>query len=93
MQSVNEYLKIVEKGGKKVFQCRCGYTLGPATENYKNLALKNEGPVQKAGRLVNPYHIGGDKFVYRQFCCPGCSTQLGTEVALKGAPLLWDIQL
>jgi acetone carboxylase gamma subunit len=89
---VNEYLEVVEEGGKKVIRCRCGYIIGPAADNYKNNVLRNEAPLSKAGPFVNPYKIGGEKFVFRQFCCPGCFTLLDTEIALKGAPLLWDVQ-
>jgi N-methylhydantoinase B len=89
---VNEYLEVVEEGGKKVIRCRCGYTIGPAADNYKKNVLRNEGPLSKAGPFVNPYKIGGERFVFRQFCCPGCLTLLDTEIALKGAPLLWDVQ-
>lgn len=92
MQKVHENLNIAEKAGKKVFQCRCGNVLGPAGENYKNFALMNESPIQKAGPNINPYHIGGDIFVFREFCCPRCDILLGTEVAQKGSPLLWDLQ-
>ncbi len=93
MQSLNEYLQIADERGKRVIRCKCGYTLGPASDNYKAFALKAESPIQKAGPNVNPCRVGNDKFVFREFCCPGCSTLLGTEIALKGAPLLWDIQL
>jgi N-methylhydantoinase B len=92
MERLSEYLELVEEGGRKVIRCRCGYTIGPATDNYKKHALKNESPLKAAGPHANPHNIGGGKFVFRRFCCPGCLVLLGTEIALKGAPFLWDIQ-
>ena len=93
MQRINEDLMVIEKEGNKLIQCHCGYLLGPATGNYKEYTLKNESTLTVAGPFVNPHNIGGGKFVFRQFCCPNCATLLGTEVALKGAPLLWDMQI
>jgi acetone carboxylase gamma subunit len=49
--------------------------------------------VQEAGPHVNPHHIGNDKFVLRLFYCPNCLTQINSEVALRGEPILWDVQL
>lgn len=95
MTGLNEFLSIAEtENGSRVIRCtRCGYDLCPATENHKLHALLHEGPVQEAGPHVNPYHLGGDKFVFRQFYCPNCLTLINTEVALRGEPILWDVEL
>ena len=95
MGSLNEFLEIATgAGGEPVIRCtRCGYQLCAATENHKLHALLHEGPVQEAGPHVNPYHLGGDKFVFRQFYCPGCLALVNTEVALRGEPIVWDVQL
>jgi N-methylhydantoinase B len=95
MASLNEFLEITTSAaGTPVIRCtRCGYDLCPATENHKLHALMHEGPVQEAGPHVNPYHLGGDKFVFRQFYCPSCLALINTEVALRGETILWDVQL
>ena len=95
MASLNEFLDIVETdGGLRVIRCtRCGYHLCPADENHKLHARLHEGPVQEAGPHVDPYHIGGDRFVFRQFYCPSCCALLNTEVALRGEPILWDVEI
>ncbi len=95
MASLNEFLEIDTKAdGSKVIRCmRCGYALCAATENHKLHALWHEGPVQEAGPHVNPHHLGGDKFVFRQFYCPGCLALINTEVALRGEAIVWDVQL
>ncbi len=79
-------------GAGLVFVCQCGAVLGDAGRNFKDFTLLEEGPIKEAGMHVNPYDVGG-RFVYRQFYCPSCLTRLETEVALKGEPLLWDLQL
>lgn len=94
MAALNEFLEIVHDGERDVIRCaRCGLDLCAANENHKLFALMREGPVQEAGPHVNPHHLGGDKFVLRQFFCPNCLTQINTEVALRGEPILWDVQL
>lgn len=94
MASLNEFLEIAESAPGKVIRCtRCGFDLCAATENHKLHALLHEGPVQEAGPHVNPHHLGGDKFVFRQFYCPNCLALINTEVALRGEPILWDVQL
>jgi N-methylhydantoinase B len=95
MAMLNEFLKIVSlDDGRQVIRCtRCDHELGPASENHRLHALMHEGPVQEAGPHVNPHHLHGDKFVFRQFYCPNCVALLSTEVALKGEPILWDIEL
>ena len=94
MASINEFLEIANNDGKDIIRCtNCGHDLCAATENHKLHALLHEGPVQEAGPHVNPHHLGGDKFVLRCFYCPSCLVQINTEVALRGEPILWDVQL
>ncbi len=95
MAAVNEFLEIAKTDrGVQVIRCtRCMFNLCPAAENPNLHALLHEGPVQEAGPHVNPYHLGGDKFVFRQFYCPNCLALINTEVALRGEPILWDVQL
>lgn len=92
-QPINEYLSVVGRGAQAVTVCRCGHELGAASENYKQHALLREGPVQAAGPWVDPHNIGKDRFVCREFFCPGCLTLLDVEIAQSGEPLLWDVQL
>jgi N-methylhydantoinase B len=89
---VTEFLSIEDRDGSQKFVCRCGHALGDAKRNFKELALMEEGPVHDAGLRVNPYAVG-DRFVFRQFYCPGCLVRLETEVALKDDPVLWDIEI
>jgi acetone carboxylase gamma subunit len=93
MKRINEYLGVDGTGEAATIVCRCGHRIGPAAENYKEHALLREGPVQGAGPWVDPLHIGGDRFVCREFFCPGCVTLLDVEIAQRGEPLLWDVRL
>jgi len=95
MAMLNEFLHIVEsEEGKTVICCtHCGHILCPTSGNHRLYTLLEEGPVQEAGPHVNPYHLHGDKFVFRRFYCPNCVALLSTEVALKDEPILWDIEL
>ncbi len=94
MPWINEFLEMVtnDKGQKRVRCVRCGHDLCAADENHKLFCRMHEGAVQEAGPHVNPYHIGGDRFVFRQFYCPNCLALLNTEVAQRGEPILWDVQ-
>jgi acetone carboxylase gamma subunit len=92
-QPINEYLRIVGHGAEAVTACRCGHEIAPASENYKEHVLLREGPVQAAGPWVDPNNVGKDRFVCREFFCPGCLTLLDVEIAQRGEPLLWDVRL
>ncbi len=93
VRPVSENLSVVENGGQKVIRCRCGQAISPAGQNYREYALFSESPIQKAGPHVNEYKLGEEAYAFREYCCPGCYTLLDAEIALKGAPILWDAQL
>ena len=93
MARLNEQIDIVGTGAAALHVCKCGHELGPASDNYKLHALMREGPVQNAGPWVDPNAIGGDRFVCREFFCPGCLTQLDVEIAQRGEPILWDVRI
>lgn len=87
-------LDLVElETGERAYRCRCGHLLAWGHENFKDRACCLEGPVQHAGPLVNPYRIGGDRFVFRQFACPVCASLLEVEIGLRGHPYEWDVQV
>jgi len=93
VQRISEQLRIDGTGSAAQIVCRCGHVLGPAVENYKRHALLREGPVQAAGPWVDPFHIGGDRFVCREYFCPGCVTLLDVEIAQRDEPILWDVRV
>jgi N-methylhydantoinase B len=93
MTRLNEQLGIDGCGAEATTSCRCGHRLGPASENYKRYTLMREGAVQNAGPWVDPNHIGGDRFVCREFFCPSCVTLLDVEIAQRDEPILWDVRV
>ncbi len=90
--SVNEFLRIVRDGGSAVIQCTCGQILTDASRNFKDGTLMEEGLVKEAGPYVNQFDVA-QRFVYRQFYCPGCLRRLETEVCLKEEPVLHDVEV
>jgi acetone carboxylase gamma subunit len=86
------YLNIVDREGQPVIECRCGHVICAAEKNFKEHVLLIESPVSKVGPLAD---LSGraTQFVFREFCCPSCATLLTTEFALKGEPILRDIEL
>jgi N-methylhydantoinase B len=90
---LNENLLVRGSGSDATVVCRCGQEIGPITENYKLRVLMREGPVQNAGPWVDPNGIGGDRFVCREFFCPGCLRLLDVEIAQRHEPVLWDVRL
>jgi acetone carboxylase gamma subunit len=89
-QRVSEYLVISNSDGKKVISCRkCHYVFGAATENCKNQALVKECSLAKSGALF----LDSERFIFREFYCPGCGTMFDVEVCLKSSPFMWDAHL
>jgi acetone carboxylase gamma subunit len=89
---LNDYLSLEERDGQRVIQCHCGHVIGPASENYKLHVVCHNAPLQKAGRYVNPFNIGENRFTLREYVCPKCLTLLDVEVSLKEEPPRWDLQ-
>lgn len=90
---MNEQIEVIGHASETSTMCRCGHRIAAADENYKLHLLMREGPVQNAGPWVDPNGIGGDRFVCREFFCPGCVTLLDVEIAQRGEPILWDVRL
>ena len=71
----------VDADAETVVCRRCDETLCDADENYKLHALCERLPVEEAGPLVNdPAEYVDDDLEFRKFYCPGCATQLATEL-------------
>jgi acetone carboxylase gamma subunit len=92
---VSDTLEIVGQGADRAYRCqRCEESLGPAAENYKLTALVEETEVSEANRHVgDPGLLVDEKMVFRRFYCPGCGTQLETEVARARDLPLHDIEI
>jgi acetone carboxylase gamma subunit len=86
---IHYYLEIDER--KNIKCLKCGKVLCKASENYKAHVPRSE---------VQPCELPGQHpakedslVVYHEYYCPGCFTLLDVEIAEKGSPPLWDIQI
>ena len=90
---ISEYLEIVASNEGQYIRCRkCRTLICRKRENYKEHSIMREYPITQAGPGITPYKKT-ERFILREFYCPGCFTLLETEVNLKDAPLIWDIQM
>ena len=64
---------------------------GASAEEMKDekVTLISEAPLTKLGSMYS----NTDRFIFREFCCPGCATLLCVEMTLKDLPYIWDTQL
>jgi len=73
--------------------CRCcGFDLGEAQTNVKSALVLQEASVGYRWPLVDDAP-GAQRFVFRRFHCPGCATQLDTEVNLTGEPFVVSMEI
>jgi N-methylhydantoinase B len=77
------------------FLCRCcGRDHGPADENYKlSLIVKTLPIAQMSPTMPDPAAFIDEAVEFRAFICPGCGTQVETEVARARDAPIWDVQL
>jgi N-methylhydantoinase B len=76
-----------------VVRCRyCGTGLGPGTDNVRRHLVLEEISAAEQWPSAGRYE-GSHRFVLRRYHCPGCATQLDTEVALLGEEPVWAAEL
>ena len=86
---IHYYLDIDEN--RKVKCRKCGQIICDAAENYKTRVPRAElSPDEIPG--LRPVRGEALTFYY-EYYCPGCFTLLDVEVAERGAPPIWDIQV
>lgn len=87
---VAESVFVDPSGATPRLRCACGQDLGDPRHSPKLGGVMATLPVQEIGPEVNPQHIGGDRFVLREFYCPSCMTRLEVEIARPDDPPLDD---
>jgi acetone carboxylase gamma subunit len=98
VRRVHEYVEIARLGdGHVVLRCRkCSHVYAPATENYKNGALRRIVPLYAGGEAVLPDGARGLAELHEYFC-PGCGTQVDVEIHCPGVEgetkPIWDIKI
>lgn len=89
---IGEALKLVSLGGQRWLTCRrCDQPMSEADRDPKHGALWREVPME-AYSDWNRFGAQSEVCV-REFCCPSCAHLIGVQVALKGDPILFDLQL
>ena len=92
MVRIYDNLELVKIDGKKVYRClKCGYVLGPTTEDYKDFALKNEAPLTKCQPEFLASKTGS--FVLREYYCPGCGVMFEVDMVAKEEKQIWSVRL
>lgn len=87
---IHYYLDVDEN--RKIKCRKCGEIVCDASENYKeNVPRAEVWPDEIPG--MRPSKKDKGLVVYYEYYCPGCFTLLDVEVAEKGAPPIWDIQI
>lgn len=83
----------LSRGDSGRFHCRhCGTDLGPVTDNVRLHLSRAEEPVGTRWAPAGRYP-GAARFVLRRYHCPGCATQIDTEIALHGQEPVWALEV
>lgn len=83
-QILGEYLAI-EDGS---YVCRrCGFRFCSSDQQWKLAAKFRESPCDERSLGAPIVPRDDAQMVFRQYYCPGCATQVDTEVALAGEAL------
>jgi N-methylhydantoinase B len=81
-RAVHEYVVARDAQGERILACgKCGERLAGYSGSYKAGALMHEGPVTQIPSAPDPARFIDDPMVLRRFACPGCLTQIATEIA------------
>ncbi|PPR20016.1 MAG: hypothetical protein CFH38_01615, partial [Alphaproteobacteria bacterium MarineAlpha10_Bin1] len=73
---------------------RCAADLGPLSDNYKDVCLREDLPVSDSNPLVgDPADFVDDAVAFRLFHCPSCGTHIDNEIAVESDPVMRDIEL
>ncbi|WP_198351332.1 hydantoinase B/oxoprolinase family protein [Flavisphingomonas formosensis] len=91
---VHEYVAARDEGGQRVLACAiCGHVLGDYTGNYKEGLLVNIAPVTDIPMVGDPALFIDEPVEFRQYCCPGCQTQMATDVMCAREPIFAELTL
>lgn len=86
---IGEYMYIIDSLGKKFFRCLCGYDFCPINKNWKEEACQ----IFLLPTDIGPRIKVRDELELRGYLCPKCGILHSTEVARKGEPPLWNIEI
>ena len=87
---LQENLYIVEKDGKKIVKCKCGFEFTDYKINWKEKALVYERDCNDGKVFIGPRAADPDYMILREFYCPGCGAQLEVEAVPTGYPFVFS---
>ncbi|MDE2302051.1 MAG: hydantoinase B/oxoprolinase family protein [Sphingomonadales bacterium] len=91
---VHEYVAATDRDGERILACAlCGQQLAAYDRSYKFGTLVDEGPVTDIPGAQDPALHIDDAMVFRRYCCPGCQTQLATEIARADELMFHEMRL
>jgi N-methylhydantoinase B/oxoprolinase/acetone carboxylase alpha subunit len=86
LHPVSDTVEAVELDGERSLRCIvCHHRFGPYESDHKHAALMRELPLP----AINPHNeFCSDRFVAREFCCPGCGTTVAMDIQDRDEPIL-----
>jgi len=91
LHPVSDTVEAVEVDGERSLRCtECHYRFGPYEHDHKRSALMRELPLT----AISPHNgLCLERFVAREFCCPGCGTAVAMDVQDHDEPILDESSL
>lgn len=91
----DEHLVVVDGRDGDRLECRvCGEDVCRTDQNYKRHLLQEVTPVEEANpNLVDPAKYVDPDMEFRRYYCPGCATQVTTDIMLADREPIADKQL
>ena len=86
LHPVSDTVEAVELDGERSLRCtECHHRFGPYEHDHKRSAAMRELPLV----AISPHNrLCLDRFVAREFSCPGCGTAVAMDVQDRDEPIL-----
>jgi acetone carboxylase gamma subunit len=92
LHPVIDTIEAVTIDGRRALRCSlCHHAFGGYDEDYKRSALVRELPLTDSSPMNRRCLL--DRFVLREFVCPGCGTAVAVDVQLQDAPIRDECRL
>jgi N-methylhydantoinase B len=83
---VSDTVEAVQANGERALRCSlCHHRFGPYDADHKHASLMRERPLTAISSLNA---LCSERFVAREFCCPGCGTTVAMDIQDRDEPIL-----
>jgi acetone carboxylase gamma subunit len=83
---VSDTVEAVQADGERALRCSlCHHRFGPYDADHKHASLMRERPLTAISSLNA---LCSERFVAREFCCPGCGTTVAMDIQDRDEPIL-----